>query len=110
LIPWKKRRNKLFRPTTPQRGIYYKLSEVPEEPPDSFNARQQALRAARYREESDPVTRHSTVIRDRIANGEYAFDGKKKSWEDTVAELLAQQDDVRQRIANDFPYKATENQ
>jgi hypothetical protein len=94
---------------TPNDGVYYKISEVPEEPPDSFNARQRVLREARYGEESDPITSHIAVIRDRIAGGEYASDEKKESWEDTVAELLAQRRDVRQRIADDFPYKTVEN-
>jgi hypothetical protein len=90
-------------------GIYYKLSEVPEEPPDSFNAKQQALREVRYREESDPITSHIAVIRDRIANGEYASADEKRDWEDAIAELLVQRKDVRQRIANDFPYKTASN-
>jgi hypothetical protein len=86
-------------------GIYYKLSEVPEEPPDSFNAKQQALRQEQYAILSDPITSHIAVIRDRIANGEYASADEKKSWEDAIAELLLQRKDVRQRIANDLPYK-----
>jgi hypothetical protein len=94
---------------TPSDGIYYKLSEVPEEPPDSFNKRQRVLREARYGEESDPITSHIAVIRDRIANGEYSSDEEKMDWEGTIAELLAQRRDVRQRIADDFPYKTVEN-
>jgi hypothetical protein len=90
---------------TPNDGIYYKLSEVPEEPPDSFNGKQQALRQEQYAILSDPITSHISVIRDRIANGEYSSADEKKSWEDTISELLAQRKDVRQRIANDLPYK-----
>jgi hypothetical protein len=94
---------------TPNDGIYYKLSEVPEEPPDSFDAKQQALREVRYREESDPITSHIAVIRDRIANGEFSSADEKRSWEDTIEELLVQRKDVRQRIANDLPYKTASN-
>jgi hypothetical protein len=86
-------------------GIYYKLSEVPEEPTDSFNGRQQALRQEWYTILSDPITSHIAVIRDRIANGEYSSQDEKASWENTIAGLLAQRNDVRRQIANDFPYK-----
>jgi hypothetical protein len=90
-------------------GIYYKLSEVPEEPTDSFNARQRVLREARYGEESDPITSHIAVIRDRIANGEYSSSEEKMDWEDTILELVAKRRDIRQRIAEDFPYKTVDN-
>jgi hypothetical protein len=90
---------------TPNDGIYYKLSEVPEEPVNSFNGRQQALRKERYAILSDPITSHIAVIRDRIANGEYSSDDEKTSWEDTIADLIAQRNDIRQRIADDLPYK-----
>jgi hypothetical protein len=90
---------------TPNDGIYYKLSEVPEEPPDSFNGKQQALRQEQYAILSDPITSHIAVIRDRITNGEFSSADEKRDWEDTISELLVQRNDVRQRIANDLPYK-----
>jgi hypothetical protein len=90
---------------TPSDGIYYKLSEVPEEPPESFNGKQQARRQERYAALSDPITNHIAVIRDRIAGGEYTSDDEKTSWEDTIADLIAQRKDIRQQVANDFPYK-----
>jgi hypothetical protein len=94
---------------TPNDGIYYKVSEVPEEPADSFNKRQRVRRQEQYAILSDPITSHIAVIRDRIANGEYASDEEKMDWEDTILELLAQRRDVRRRIANDFPYKIVGN-
>jgi hypothetical protein len=90
---------------TPSDGIYYKLSEVPEEPPESFNGKQQVRRQEQYTILSDPITSHIAVIRDRIASGEYSSADEKTSWEDTVTELLTQRNDIRQQIANDFPYK-----
>jgi hypothetical protein len=95
---------------TPNDGIYYKISEVPQEPPESFNARQQSRRQEQYSILSDPITSHIAVIRDRIANGEYSSQDEKTDWEDTIAGLLAQRNDIRQRIADEFPYKATDNQ
>jgi anti-sigma28 factor (negative regulator of flagellin synthesis) len=86
-------------------GIYYKLSEVPEEPPESFNVKQQARRQEQYAILSDPITSHIAVIRDRIANGEYFSDDEKIAWEGTIADLLAQRNDIRLRIVSDFPYK-----
>jgi hypothetical protein len=86
-------------------GIYYKLSEVPEEPPESFNGKQRVRRQEQYSILSDPITSHIAVIRDRIANGEYSSDDEKTSWEGTVADLIAQRNDIRQRITEEFPYK-----
>jgi hypothetical protein len=90
---------------TPTDGIYYKLSEVPQEPPDSFNAKQQARRQEQYSVLSDPITSHISVIRDRIAGGEYSSEDEKTDWENTISELLVQRRDIRQRIANEFPYR-----
>jgi hypothetical protein len=90
---------------TPNDGIYYKLSEVPEEPLHSFNGKQQARRQEQYTILSDPITSHIAVIRDRIANGEYSSDDEKTSWENTIADLIAKRKDIRSQIANDFPYK-----
>jgi hypothetical protein len=81
------------------------LSEVPEEPVNSFNGRQQALRQERYAILSDPITSHIAVIRDRIANGEYSSDDEKTSWENTITDLIAQRKDIRSRIVEEFPYK-----
>jgi hypothetical protein len=86
-------------------GIYYKLSEVPEEPVNSFNGRQQALRKERYAILSDHITSHIAVIRDRIANGEYSSDDEKTAWENTITDLIAQRNDIRSRIVEEFPYK-----
>jgi hypothetical protein len=86
-------------------GIYYKLSEVPEEPPESFNGKQQARRQERYAALSDPITSHIAVIRDRIANGEYSSEDEKMAWEGTITDLLLQRRGIRSQIANDFPYK-----
>jgi hypothetical protein len=94
---------------TPNDGIYFKASEVPEEPVDIFNGRQQALRQERYAALSDPITNHSAVIRDRIAQGDYSSDGERKNLEDTIAELYIKRKAIRQQIANDFPYKETGN-
>jgi hypothetical protein len=94
---------------TPNDGIYYKLSEVPEEPPESFNTKQRTRRQERYAALSDPITNHIAVIRDRIANGEYSSADEKMDWENTIAELITQRNDVRQRIADDLPYKTTDN-
>ncbi|MDR1528126.1 MAG: hypothetical protein LBS22_00875 [Puniceicoccales bacterium] len=86
-------------------GIYYKLSEVPQEPPHSFNGKQQAWRQERYAALSDPITSHIAVIRDRIANGEYSSEDEKIAWEGTITDLLAQRKDIRSRIAEELPYK-----
>jgi anti-sigma28 factor (negative regulator of flagellin synthesis) len=86
-------------------GIYYKLSEVPEEPPESFNGKQQARRQEQYAILSDPITSHIAVIRDRIANGEYSSDDEKIAWEGTITDLIAQRNDIRSRIAEELPYK-----
>ncbi|MDR1528774.1 MAG: hypothetical protein LBS22_04305 [Puniceicoccales bacterium] len=86
-------------------GIYYKLSEVPEEPLHSFNAKQRVRRQERYAALSDPITSHIAVIRDRIANGEYSSADEKTSWEGTITDLLLQRRGIRSQIANDFPYK-----
>jgi hypothetical protein len=90
---------------TPNDGIYYKLSEVPEEPPESFNGKQRVRRQEQYSILSDPITSHIAVIRDRVANGEYSSDDEKIAWEGTITDLLVQRKDVRSRIADDFPYK-----
>ena len=90
---------------TPADGIYYKLSEVPQEPPESFNAKQQVRRQEQYASLSDPITNHIAVIRDRIANGEYSSEDEKSVWENTISDLLAQRRDIRQRVAEEFPYR-----
>ena len=95
---------------TPTDGIYYKLSEVPEEPPESFNTKQQVLRQEQYSIISDPITSHISVIRDRIAHGEYSSEDEKTDWENTIADLLVQRRDIRQRVVDQFPYKPTVTQ
>jgi hypothetical protein len=54
---------------------------------------------------SDPITSHIAVIKDRIANGEYSSQDEKTSWGNTIADLLAQRNDIRLQIAEYFPYK-----
>jgi hypothetical protein len=62
---------------TPNDGIYYKISEIPQEPPESFNARQQSRRQEQYSILSDPITSHIAGIHDRIAHGEYSSQDEK---------------------------------
>jgi hypothetical protein len=90
-------------------GIYFKQSEVPEEPADVFNVRQQALRQEQYAILSDPITNHIAVIRDRIAQGDYSSDGERNTMESTIADLYLKRKNIRLQIANDLPYKETGN-
>jgi hypothetical protein len=93
---------------TPNDGIYFKQSGVPEEPAEIFNVRQQALRQEQYAILSDPIANHIAVIRDRITQGDYQSDGERNAMEDTIADLYIQRKNIRLQIANDLPYKETE--
>jgi hypothetical protein len=47
------------------------------------------------------------VAGDGVGKGEYSSEDEKMAWEGTIADLLAQRKDIRRRIAEEFPYKAT---
>ena len=82
-------------------GIYYKQSEVPPTPPAILNERAESNRRSLYATMSDPITNQISVLRDRLAYGDYDDENEITS---EMKDLYDRRKSIREEIKSRYPY------
>jgi hypothetical protein len=89
---------------TPLDGRYFNESEVPPTPVAVVNGQRKARRQEEYSLLCDPLTAQISVLKDSIAQGDYADEAARKAMEAEIEQLHSERKKVRAQIVDQFPY------
>ncbi|MDR1414143.1 MAG: hypothetical protein LBI56_04410 [Puniceicoccales bacterium] len=85
-------------------GIYFKASQVPPMPSEMANESAKFRRRELYALESDPLTNNISVLRDRIAMGDFESEDERTALLEEISNLYHERRSIREQIVAENPF------